>query len=201
MEFFQLDETKTHLQGFANWISSFSMILSETAITTNLHEELFLEQGFQTIINLLMQCRFANATVYIVGNGGSAAIASHAVIDFVNMAKMRAHALLDPAVTTCISNDYGYEQIYSKQLAQFIQTDDVLIAISSSGQSKNIMNAVAVAKMHNAKVITLSGFSQDNPLRKMGQYNLWLDSEAYGAVEIGHAFILHYLTDYLRETL
>jgi len=136
-----------------------------------------------------------------VGNGGSAAIASHAVIDFINMDKMRATAMLDAAVTTCISNDYGYEQVYAKQLMQCIDGKDVLIAMSSSGQSKNIMNAVSVATSKNAKVFTLSGFLTDNPLRKMGDYNLWLNSKDYGQVEIGHAFILHYLTDRLRDML
>ena len=78
---------------------------------------------------------------------------------------------------------------------------DILIAISSSGQSRNIVNAVAVAKKNGATVITLSGFQDNNPLRQIGHYNLWLNSKDYGQVEIGHAFILHYLTDRLRECL
>src|SRR3990167_9978542 len=171
-------------------INEFAAVLSHSTITNN--TDVFpVELGVGSILTLLTHCRDHNGVVYIIGNGGSAAIASHAVIDFLNAAKMRAHALLDSSVTTCISNDYGYEYIYEKQLIQFIEKNDVLIAISSSGQSKNIINAANIAKKKSAKTITLSGFSENNPLRQMGNYNVWLNTKDYGQVEIGHAFILH----------
>lgn len=180
-------------------VESFSTILFNTKITTDAHENVAVEKGMLAILHILHHCRNQNGTVYIAGNGGSAAIASHAVIDFLNMAKMKAMAMLDPAVTTCISNDYGYEYVYSRQLARFIGKNDVLIAISSSGRSKNIVNAVDIAKQHHAHVITLSGFAENNALRQIGHFNLWLSSTDYGQVEIGHAFLLHYLTDRLRD--
>ncbi len=182
-------------------ISYFVSLLSDAKITTDLHEVLSNQQGIEFMLTTLMCCRNQNGAVYIIGNGGSAAIASHATIDFINMVKMRSSAMLDPAVTTCISNDYGYEHVYARQLTQFIRPEDVLIAISSSGRSQNILNAVQVAKKFGVKTITLSGFSEENPLRLVGDYNLWLNSKDYGQVEIGHAFILHYLTDRLRESL
>lgn len=180
-------------------VESFSSVLFNTKITTDTHENVALEKGMLSILRILHHCRNQNGTVYITGNGGSAAIASHAVIDFLNMAKMKAMAMLDPAVTTCISNDYGYEYVYSRQLTRFIGKNDVLIAISSSGRSKNIVNAVETAKQHQAQVITLSGFAENNALRQIGHFNLWLSSTDYGQVEIGHAFLLHYLTDRLRD--
>lgn len=190
-------EIKTNQITLNSTITHFSNTLINTKITTDLHENIFLENGMQAILQILIQCRKQNGAVYIAGNGGSAAIASHAVIDFLNMVKMKAMAMLDPAVTTCISNDYGYEHVYARQLAHFISKDDVLIAISSSGRSQNIINAVEVAKKHGSKIITLSGFAENNPLRKIGNYNLWLNSNDYGQVEIGHAFLLHYVTDRL----
>ncbi len=203
MDCLELEKIKTKTDHIAlhSSITLFSNIIIDSKITTLLHEILLTQQGLNLIINMLIQCRNQNGAVYIVGNGGSAAIASHATIDFLNMAKMKATAMLDSAVTTCISNDYGYEYVYSKQLEKFIGPQDVLIAISSSGQSKNIINAVNIAKKNDAKVITLSGFQDNNPLRQIGHYNLWLNSIDYGQVEIGHAFILHYLTDRLRESL
>ncbi len=177
----------------------FATLLNHIQISNHACDFFQSQMGFQMILRALQTCREKNGTVYLVGNGGSAAIASHAVIDFLNMAKMRASALLNPAVTTCISNDYGYEFIYSKQLATFLTNKDVLIAISSSGNSKNIINATQVAHEKDACVVTLSGFSENNSLRKTGNYNIWLDSKDYGQVEIGHAFILHYFTDCLRE--
>ncbi|MDP1574204.1 MAG: SIS domain-containing protein [Coxiellaceae bacterium] len=194
-------EVKTQSVTLQKCITHFANILSDTEITTQPQAVLSLDHGLKSILKILIHCREKSGTVYVIGNGGSAAIASHMVIDLVNMVKMRAMAMLDPAVTTCISNDYGYEQIYAKQLSQFIRSEDILIAISSSGNSKNIINAVDIAKKTSAKVITLSGFSENNALRQVGDYNLWLNSKDYGQVEIGHAFLLHYLTDRLAEML
>lgn len=194
---FSIAETIT----LSHCIQSFSHIIQSTTITTRQQESITTHLGMHEILMYLDKCRTQNGTVYIAGNGGSAAIAGYAVVDFINMNKIRATAMLDATVTTCISNDYGYEHVYEKQLAQFIEENDVLTAISSSGQSKNIMNAASVAKNRNAKVFTLTGFLIDNPLRRMGDYNLWLNSKDYGQVEIGHAFILHCLTDRLREML
>lgn len=182
-------------------IQRFSVVIENTCITTKSYGVIAVDSGMRAIISILDQCREKSGVVYIVGNGGSAAIASHAAIDFINMDKMRAISMLDPAVTTCISNDYGYEYVYSKQLVQFLKKEDVLIAISSSGKSQNIINAVSTAESIGSKAITLSGFSENNPLRQTGDYNIWLNSNNYGQVEIGHAFILHYITDQLHHLL
>lgn len=194
-----MDRAETTGMSLASTVNRFAALISGAAITDLAQQELPLEQGMEQIIHLLRTCREQERTVYIVGNGGSAAISSHAVIDFLNMVKVRATALIDTAVITCISNDYGYEQVYERQLLQFVHSGDVLIAISSSGKSKNILNAVSAAKSKGAHTITLSGFDVNNPLRKVGDINLWLDSKDYGQVEIGHAYILHNITDRLRQ--
>jgi D-sedoheptulose 7-phosphate isomerase len=179
-------------------VKEFQDVLLNTQITTITQQPFSLEEGLDAIIHLIDNCRAQHKTVYVIGNGGSAAIASHVVVDLLNTVKMKAMSMLNPAVTTCLSNDYGYEYVYEKQLAQFIEKQDILIAISSSGKSKNILNGVEIAKLAGAKVITFSGFLADNPLRQTGDYNLWLDSSKYGPVEIGHAFILHHITDQLK---
>lgn len=194
-------EIKAPLATLHNTTQLFFSVLQNTCITKKTHDSISLEFGIQEIIAVLAQCRKQDGVVYIVGNGGSAAIASHASIDFINMDKMRAFSLLDPAVITCISNDYGYEEIYAKQLSQFIKKEDVLIAISSSGKSSNITKAAEVTNTKDVKTITFSGFSESNPLRQLGDYNIWLNSNNYGQVEIGHAFILHYITDQLHYLL
>jgi D-sedoheptulose 7-phosphate isomerase len=94
-----------------------------------------------------------------------------------------------------MTNDFGYENAFARMLDQVINKNDVLIAISSSGNSINIRNAVDIAKKHHASIITMSGFSEDNPLRKMGNINIWLNSDDYGFVEIGHQFLLHNIAD------
>ncbi len=196
-----MSQAETTDMSLAATVSQFAMLISSAIITDVAQKKLPLEQGMEQMIQLLWTCREQEGTVYIVGNGGSAAIASHATIDLINMAKVRSTALLDPAVTTCISNDYGYEEIYAKQLERFLKPEDVLIAISSSGKSKNIIKAVEVAKEKGVKAITLSGFLSHNPLRTVGDFNLWLNSTDYGQVEIGHAYVLHNITDRLAQAM
>ena len=154
--------------------------------------------GFEKNLNLLKDAEKKNTCVFLVGNGGSASIVSHISNDFVNVAKIRAFTLHESSMLTCMSNDYGYENVYSKPLATLAQKNDLLIAVSSSGKSPNIINAANCIKKVGGKVITLSGFSKDNPLRKIGSVNFWLNSSDYGLVEVGHMFFLHCLSDHLK---
>ena len=176
---------------------AFSQIINNTGITNSQHQAFPLEDGISEITKLIASTKDKKGMTYVIGNGGSSAVAGHAVIDLLNMGKIPAMTLHDPATITCLSNDYGYETVYESQLKNLVRPNDLLIAISSSGKSKNILNAVSAAKASNAKVVTLSGFSAENPLRKTGDVNIWLDSSDYGFVEIGHAFILHNITDRL----
>ena len=201
MDFAINDAVDVRATTLSAYTESFANVISTGQITTRSQQQVSAQAGMDLILKTLITCREKQGTVYVLGNGGSAAIASHVVIDLVNMGKMRAMAMLDPATTTCISNDYGYDKIYSKQLSYFARSEDLLIAISSSGNSKNILNAVDTAKKRGLEIITLSGFDAENALRKLGDYNLWLNSKEYGKVETGHAFILHYLTDYLRNVV
>ena len=92
-------------------------------------------------------------SVYVVGNGGSAGIASHVVNDFVNIGKLKAYSFHDISLLTCMANDYGYKNVYSEPLRIMIKSDDILIAISSSGESENIINSTDTAKKNGAYVI------------------------------------------------
>ena len=145
-----------------------------------------------------MNVRDKGGKVIIVGNGGSAAIASHVTVDLTKAARVRAINFNEADLITCFGNDYGYENVYSKPLATLAQANDLLIAVSSSGKSRNIRNATDCMKEVGGKVITLSGFDKDNPLRAMGSINFWLNSNDYGLVEIGHMFFLHCLSDHLK---
>jgi D-sedoheptulose 7-phosphate isomerase len=150
---------------------------------------------------IALQISHFNSKVMLIGNGGSAAIASHGAIDFLNSVRVKAMTFLDPSVITCISNDYGYENLFSRQIEMFAESGDVLIAISSSGSSKNILNAVLAAKGRNCVVVTLSGFEPQNPLRQLGEFNLYIPSFEYGIVEVCHQIIMHSFTDYIRLRL
>ncbi len=148
-----------------------------------------------SIISTLVKVRDDRGSVYVIGNGGSAAIASHVANDLINVVKLRATTLHDSSLLSCMANDYGYENAFSRVLGQMANPGDVLIAISSSGRSMNIRNAAAQMVDIGGTVITLSGFAPDNPLRSLGDVNVWLDSSDYGLVEVGHQFVLHNISD------
>lgn len=157
------------------------------------------ENAISTLCDWLVDIGDSGRNLYIVGNGGSAGVASHATTDFFNMARLRAVTLHESSLLTCMANDYGYENAYARMLSQMVQPRDLVIAISSSGQSVNIRNAAQQAAQNGGLVVTLSGFDSNNPLRSLGELNFWLDSHDYGMVEIGHQFILHNVSDRLQD--
>lgn len=175
--------------------NEFASVIKNTVYTTINGEIHHLEGGFTKLVELLTVNRDKGGAVYLVGNGGSAAVASHTITDFANVCKLRAFTLHDSALITCMSNDFGYDQAFKRLISTFFKKNDILIAISSSGKSANICNAAKMAKSLDATVITFSGFSPDNPLRKLGHLNFWLDSSDYGMVEVGHLFLLHNIAD------
>ena len=156
------------------------------------------DPGFDRCIDLLAGCGTAGGAVFWVGNGGSAALASHFAVDVFN-AGIRSTAFNDASMLTCMGNDCGYEQVFARPVSLFASPGDVLIAISSSGRSPNILAAVRAARERDCSVLTLSGFRPDNPLRGLGDGNFYVPSEAYGPVETVHAIICHALVDALRE--
>ena len=176
-------------------LEEFSKVVAGTKVVENTGMELSLQEGINKTFEIIDNARESNRGLYIIGNGGSAAIASHAAIDFLNMGKISAHTLHDSATFTCMANDYGYEYAFSNIIELTLKSKDILIAISSSGHSKNIINAVESAKQLGSIIITLSGFDSKNNLRKKGDINFWCNSRDYGMVEIAHQFILHNLSD------
>ena len=130
-----------------------------------------------------------------IGNGGSSGIASHLAIDFTKNGKLRSMAFNDAAALTCLGNDLGYEDVFAKQLEFHAWPGDLLIAISSSGRSPNILKAVSMARACNCQIVTYSGFSEDNDLRKTGDINFYVDSREYGFVEVSHVALCHAILD------
>jgi D-sedoheptulose 7-phosphate isomerase len=144
---------------------------------------------------LLLSTKVNKGIVYIIGNGGSTGIASHFCTDLLKALEIPAMTLFDSNLLTCIGNDLGYENVFSHQLKTLINEKDLLVAISSSGRSQNIINAVDVAHSKGAKTITLSGFFEDNPLRQKGYLNMYVKSHDYGLVETAHFSLLHTVID------
>jgi len=168
------------------WLESFAEALIEARADK--------ETTFADAAAMLKGRRLIDAQLFFIGNGGSAAIASHMAIDFMNKGRFDARCLNDPAALTCLANDYGYKTVFEMQLGRSLKPNDVLVAISSSGQSENILAAAKSAKMVT-DVVTLTGFRFDNPLRQIGTHNFWVPSNNYGIVETAHLGILHALLE------
>ncbi|MBL7699628.1 MAG: SIS domain-containing protein [Chitinophagaceae bacterium] len=138
-------------------------------------------------------------SIFFLGNGGSNSICSHMMEDFMKLAGYPTYSFSDAALITCFANDFGYERAMAEWLKVFFTENDVLVAISSSGESKNILNAVSYAKSKGGKVITLSGFKNDNSLKRSGDINFHIDVSSYGIAECYHQVILHIILDSLND--
>jgi len=138
-----------------------------------------------------------NGKIIIAGNGGSAAMASHVAVDFTKAAQIRAINFNEADLITCFANDYGYENWVSESLKAYADPADLVILISSSGQSENITNAALQASNMGNKIITLSGFDSINPLRSLGDINFWIDSKNYNYVEMTHHIWLLAICDHV----
>jgi len=149
------------------------------------------------ISSLVIDAATKENKIIIVGNGGSAAMASHVAVDFTKAARVRAVNFNEADLITCFANDYGYDQWVVEALKAYADPEDLIILISSSGRSANIINGALQARKMGLKVITLSGFANENPLRQLGDIELWANSSQYNVVEMSHHIWLLAIVDYV----
>lgn len=124
--------------------------------------------------------------VIFIGNGGSAAMASHCAVDMTKNAGIRCINFNEADLITCFSNDFGYERCFEKALEFYADPGDCVVLISCSGRSPNIVNAAQYAKDRGLEIVTFSGFSTDNPLFARGNLNFCVESRAYNIIEMTH---------------
>ncbi len=170
-------------------------MMGRVEVSDQARRALAYDEGVRRAVDAVRRQTGAGRKVIFVGNGGSAAIASHQAVDYWKNGGMRAIAFNDPALLTCVGNDFGYPHVFEKPVAMFADAGDVLIAISSGGRSENILRAAAAGAEAGCRVITLSGFRPDNPLRVRGELNFYVPSDSYGFVEITHLAVCHCIVD------
>jgi len=136
--------------------------------------------------NIFLNTSKKRGKILIFGNGGSAAIASHVSVDLTKNANIRTVNFNESDLITCFSNDYGYERWVEKAVDFYADRNDTLVLISSSGKSRNMINACKAARRKKIKVISLTGHTKNNPLSKITDLSLWIDSKAYNFVENTH---------------
>lgn len=157
------------------------------------------DKGIKILLDRFTEHKKNHSQVFFIGNGGSSAIASHMTADFMKNGGMNTYSLYDNAVTTCMGNDYGYKYIFSRPMEFLVREGDLLVAISSSGNSCNILNAIETAGKKRAEVITFTGFRADNKAKQMGDINVYVPAERYGIVESIHNLILQQIVDMIME--
>lgn len=173
--------------------------ITDASCTGRDSQKLSLPEALDQAARLMRVSTAGSNKIMFVGNGGSAAIASHMAIDFSKNGGMRSLAFNDGMALTCLGNDLGYEQVFATQIGMHGCPGDLLVAISSSGRSPNMLEAVRAARRVGCAVVTFSGFQADNPLRALGDVNFYVASGQYGFVEVGHLSLIHAVLDLTME--
>jgi len=169
----------------------------------NEYFELYKKPLFDKLVfNQLLELKEILETVHdnggktmAMGNGASASISSHISTDLSKGAGIRTVNFNDANLITALSNDYGYENWMAKAVEMYGESGDIVILVSSSGRSKNVVKAANIAKEMDIKIVTFSGFKEDNPLKQTGDINLWVDSKAYNIIENMHMIWLTAVCD------
>ena len=178
-------------------------VLSELLATLSFRgadgREIGAEEGFRQWQTLTCQVRRNRGTIFLIGNGASASMASHLAADLAKNARLHTEVFSDLSLITAISNDMGYEHVFSEPLSRRARAGDMLVAISSSGKSANILAAAAVAARMQLSVVTLSAMAANNPLRRTGTLNIYVAGPTYGYAESCHAVVLHHWMDLMED--
>ena len=170
--------------------------MDERMVATNAAgEEFDLSEVMAAAMERAQAAHDSGNKLMFIGNGGSSTIASHMAEDYTKAGGIRTLAFNDPAFLTCLANDLGFDQLFASQIEMFAQPGDMLVAISSSGNSQNILNGALAAKKRGCWVMTLSGFTPENLLRNLGDINVYVPSSEYGFVEITHLAVCHAMLD------
>ena len=181
---------KTLKNYFENYVEEFKFL-----ITSLKSQEDTLEKIFKTLLKFQKKNQ-----IHIFGNGGSASIASHFSMDLTNNSNIKCFSFNDPSLITCYANDYKFENWISRVIHKYGNKNDLIILISSSGESRNMIKAAKAAKKKKfSKIVTFTGFKKKNSLNRIGDLNIWVDSKKYNIVENVHQFYLLLLVDMLKN--
>ena len=170
-------------------------VLLGLQITNGRNSGLDPATGFKMLLQLTIDARKRHRVIFIVGNGASASMASHIAADLCKNAHLSTEVFSDASLLTAVANDVGADQLFAVPLRRRGMKNDILVAISSSGKSRNILEAVKTARKTGMKVVTFSAMKPDNLLRKLGDLNFYVKASSYGLAESAHAALLHYWVD------
>jgi len=153
------------------------------------------DQAFDLWCDSTEDVRLAERVVYLMGNGASASMASHFAADLAKNADVHTQVFTDISLITAVANDMSYDMVFLAPLRRRLKPGDMVVAISSSGNSPNVVKAAEFAVSREATLVTLTAMQPTNALRQLGTLNFWLPANTYGMAETGHAAVLHYWMD------
>ncbi len=154
------------------------------------------EVFFNDLVLLTNEIKNKNGRIFFIGNGASAAFSNHMALDWSKNGGIQAISLSDSALLTALSNDYSYEEAFVKFLEiKKINKNDIVVTISSSGNSLNVTNVLKYCKRNDIKIIGFSGLKPNNSTRAIANYSLYVPRKTYGFVESIHQVFLHLWLD------
>ena len=180
---------------FQNYLSSHDSALKQTQITNRQGDILDQQYGTDLLCEMSDKIKSTNCRQHFIGNGASMAFTNHMALDWTKNGNVTSYCYASTALLTAIVNDLGYDETFSAAVDWYGQPGDLLITISSSGNSKNIINAIKIARKKRIKVVTFSGLRPDNLSRKLGDLNFYVPAKTYGIVECAHQVLLHLWLD------
>jgi D-sedoheptulose 7-phosphate isomerase len=180
-------------------VSEIKACLDSLSVWDAAGEPLEPETGFSRLREATLRLRKNGNILYFIGNGASASMASHISADLAKNAHLHTRVFTDLSLITALANDLCYEEVFAEPLRRYLKKGDILVAISSSGRSANILRAAQEAGNLGGLVITLSAMKPDNPLRTMGAFNFYVPADTYGLAETSHAAILHFWVDQMVD--
>ena len=174
--------------------------LKQIVVTNKDGKEISVDEALTLWAERAKRTEEINGLTFFCGNGASATMSEHMSHDWFQNAKMNTYTCSETAHITAISNDVSYEEVFSYRIERVLSEKDILVTISSSGNSPNIVKALKAAREKGAFCITLSGMKEDNKSRTLGDLNFYVPLQYYGLVESAHAVILHAALDNFLET-
>ncbi|MBN1932354.1 MAG: SIS domain-containing protein [Desulfobacterales bacterium] len=187
------------MTAYKQYVKAVTEALKQIKVTDGKGKTLTPDEGLNSWCELTRTVKQNNATMFFTGNGASAMMAGHMAADAGKNGGFRSQAFNDAALMTAISNDISYEESFALPLCRFADPGDVLVTISSSGNSPNIIRAIEKASELGLTVITISGMRPDNRSRGMGNLNFYVPADTYGIVETSHQVLLHGWLDRFME--
>jgi len=187
-----------------NWkknIENLNQCLNDISFRNNEGKEIEPDTGFLEWLKRTQNVRKSNNTIFLVGNGASASMACHMAADVAKNGKIKTQVFTDVSLLTAIANDISYDEVFAEPIKLQMVENDMLVAISSSGNSKNIIRACEECQKKDGLIITLSAMKRDNPLQSIGDINIYVPAQTYGWAESGHAVVLHYWMDLIQSDL